>query len=201
VKINLLGVDLAEDDVSVIGSLGLYVLTLWFFYCMRRENHLIANLFIDALENGDQEINLSAYHGIASYTVFTTIGSDDPIQIIHPRPPREMALARVHPTNIALALFFLPPFTISFTIITDVISLFRVSPFRFSTDPLIFNMNKWEWTEVVVIETVAALIFILTLIKCREILKFERATEGVLRQFHDCLFPLSELPRNDVKQT
>jgi hypothetical protein len=152
VKISLLGVDLAESDASILGSFGLYVLTLWFFYCMRRENHLIANLLIDADEKNDREINLAVYHGIASYTVFTTIGGDDPIRTIRPPPPREEALARIHPINVALALLFLPPFTILFTIATDVMSLFRASPFRISTvpDPLWKLLSPPEWTEVAI---------------------------------------------------
>jgi hypothetical protein len=111
VKISLLGVNIAESDLSLIGSISLYVLTMWFFYCMRRENHLIANLLVDADQKNDKEIGLAVFHGIASYTVFTTIGGDEPIREVRPPPSRENRLPPVHWINIFL--LFLPAITIS----------------------------------------------------------------------------------------
>jgi hypothetical protein len=46
---------------------------------------LIANLLIDADQNKNADICLGVYQGIASYTVFTTIGGDDPIKTVRHR--------------------------------------------------------------------------------------------------------------------
>jgi hypothetical protein len=191
VNISLLGVNIAESDLSLIGSISLYVLTMWFFYCMRRENHLIANLLVDADQKNDREISLAAFHGIASYTVFTTIGGDEPIRAVRPSAPRVNRLPPVHWINIVL--FFLPAITILVMILGDVASLFQVSPFRPSGDPLWKLLASWEWVQIAAIEAVAIFLLALTAIKCIEILKFERATEDVLREFRDILFHRPEL--------
>jgi hypothetical protein len=44
---------------------------------------------------------------------------------------------------------------------------------------------------------IALFILGLTLVKCTEILKFERATQRVLRQFHDLLFTMDDPERQD----
>lgn len=188
VKISLLGVDLAESDSSLLGSFGLYVLTIWFFYCMRRENHLIANLLIDADQNDKREVSLSVYHGIASYTVFTTIGGDFPIGIVRPAPPREDSVEHIHLAN--LGLLFLPALAIFLMMVTDVLSLYRVSPVRNSTEGLWHSLSLSAWAQVALVEATALLFFVLTAVKCIKISKFEKATERVLREFHNMLFPV-----------
>jgi hypothetical protein len=192
-KISLLGVDLAESDASLLGSFGLYVLTIWFFYCMRRENHLIAHLIIDADQNEKKEVSLSVYHGIASYTVFTTIGGDYPIGTVRPPPTRWEAVDRIRFTN--LGLLFLPAITILLMMATDMLSLYRASPYRATTESLGSALSGWEWAQVAFWEAIALLFLVLTAAKCRDILNFEKATEGVLRQFHNILFPISAKDR------
>jgi len=192
-KISLLGVDLAESDASLLGSFGLYVLTIWFFYCMRRENHLIAHLIIDADHHEKKEVSLSVYHGIASYTVFTTIGGDYPIGTVRPPPPRWDAVDRIHFTN--LGLLFLPAITILLMMATDMLSLYRASPYRPTPESLGFALTAWEWAQVAFVEAIALLFLVLTTVKCRDILNFEKATEHVLREFHTILFPVSAKDR------
>jgi hypothetical protein len=122
-RISPLGVNLSESDSSVMGSAALYVLTTWFFYCIRRENHLIARLLIDADQSHDDDLKLAVYHGINSYTVFTTIGDDYPIDRLRPPPPLQLSVAYHNP--VFIALIFLPAITIAFMVGTDLLSLIR----------------------------------------------------------------------------
>jgi len=56
VTVSLLGVNFGMSDAAILGSISLFILSLWFFACIRRENHLIADLLIDA----KKAISLSA---------------------------------------------------------------------------------------------------------------------------------------------
>jgi hypothetical protein len=87
---------------------------------MRRENHLIANLLTDADQHNDKQVRLAVYHGIASYTVFTTIGGDYPIRTVRPAPPRADSVVRIHLAN--LGLLFMPAATRHLTILDSFLS-------------------------------------------------------------------------------
>src|SRR5215831_17324449 len=166
--ISLLGVNVSESDLSLLGSFSLYVLTIWFFYCMRRENHLIGSLLIDADRNNDKQISLTVYHGVASYTVFTTIGGDEPIKTVRPPPPRHTSPNRIRLINIGL--LFLPAITISAMIASDILSLFESSPMRKLDKPLWALLSFQECLHVAIVDGLAILIFAFTITKCTEIL-------------------------------
>jgi hypothetical protein len=185
-KIPILGVDLAASDASTLGSISLYILTVWFYYCMRRENHLIGSLLIDADKNNDEAISLAVYHGVASYTVFTTIGGDEPINTVRPAPAFRRSVVKIRP--IYVILLFLPALTIAFMLGTDILSLFRDAVLRDPTKSLYQLLGFREYVEVAIIDGVAAVILGAILHLCANILRCERATERVLRQFHDLLF-------------
>jgi len=74
--------------------------------------------------------------------------------------------------------------------IADLLSLYRASPMRGSTEALWHSLSPWEWVHVAIVEAFALTFFILTATKCIQIVKFENATERVLREFHDLLFPV-----------
>jgi hypothetical protein len=77
-------------------------------------------------------------------------------------------------------------------ILADGVSLLQVSPLRSPGEPLWKLLTPLEWVEVAGIEAVAIFPLALTAVKCNEILKFEHATEDVLREFRDILFPRPE---------
>lgn len=187
-KIPPLGVDIESSDATILGSIGIYVLTFWFFLCIRRENHLITRLLIDADQKEDGEVKFAVYHGIASYTVFTTIGDDAPIKRLRPPPPPQEARAYDHPTFRWLVR--LPAFTVLLMILTDVLSLFRDGLMRLKpTEPIWMQLQPQEWVQIGIIEFIAVGFFVAILKDCNKILECEWATEGVLREFHKVLFP------------
>jgi hypothetical protein len=193
-NISLLGIQIAGYDATILGSLSLYILTLWFYYCIRRENHLIANLLIDAKQKDDQDTSLAVYHGIASYTVFTTIGGDAPIKAIDPPPPRANSVAKIRPVN--ALLMFLPAITVAFMIVTDIWTLAHASPARDSSDILWNLLSTGEKEQAAGIESCAIFLLLFITAACFAILQFEKSTESVLRQFHDLLFPVMAPPPN-----
>jgi hypothetical protein len=187
-KISVLGVDLGGSDATILGSLGLFILTTWFFYCIRRENHLIGNLLIDANENHDNDLMLAVYHGITSYTVFTVIGKDDePISKLQRSQPREHPVAYLRFTF--KALIFLPVITIGFMMLVDLISLLEPAVVRDLEKPLYKALEAREIIHLVIIELVAAFVGGVIINICNDILRFERATGELLRQFNELLFP------------
>jgi hypothetical protein len=182
-KIAVLGIDLGGSDATLLGSISLYILTTWFYYCMRRENHLIARLLIDADRSNDDDIKLAAYHAINSYTVFTTIGDDDPIRDLRPPPPHRHSVA--HNRLMFLLLVFLPAVTILFMIGTDLWSLTHEALARDPAKLLSEMLSSSERTQIEVIDGIGILVFGAILSLCNNIRKCEGATEGVLRQFYD----------------
>ncbi len=74
---SLIGISIDVNDAPVLGALSLFILTMWFFYSMRRENHLIAGLVSDAVAENDEDIMRYVYHGISSFLVFITITQND----------------------------------------------------------------------------------------------------------------------------
>jgi len=205
-KISLLGVDIGGDDATIMGSLSLYILTIWFFYCIRRENHSIVRLLQDAGQTQDKELKLAVFHDINSYTVFTAIGADRAIDTletpIYEKPPE------AHNRPRFLFLIFLPVITVLLMMTIDITSLCRDAVARNTNHTLLHEithstetlwslskslwakgeesqlMNGKELTQLGMIEFVALFFFVLIFMNCNEIRKCEKATETVLAEFY-----------------
>jgi hypothetical protein len=154
---------------------------------MRRENNLIGNLLIDAMENNDHELMTAVYHGVASYTVFTTIGKDDePICSLQRSATCERPIAYLRWTF--WVLIYLPVFTILFMIGVDLVSLLREAVARNPEVRLYTQLEWYEVVQLVIIELLAAFICGVVTITCHNILRFEHCTGEMLRQFNESLF-------------
>jgi hypothetical protein len=53
VSVPIIGVKFSAYDLSVIGSLAMLILAIWFYYSLRRENHVVNRIFNVALEGED----------------------------------------------------------------------------------------------------------------------------------------------------
>jgi hypothetical protein len=76
VSVPLLGMKFSAFDLGVVGSTGLAVLSVWFFYCARRENHVIDTIVREAVPNAqieDLDRISYLYYGIAHHLVFLTV--------------------------------------------------------------------------------------------------------------------------------
>lgn len=198
VSVSLLGVDFEVSDAAFLGSTSLYILTLWFFYSIRRENHLIGPLLIDASHNQDAETRAMVFHGVASQMIFVAItGSDKPIDSLTPGKPSDSGSFVLRATIVAL--FYLPVFTIALIIVTDVWSLFRESPARFPHDVLHSQIKTWgEIFSIIGWEAIALFLGTVTFFMCRGALSFQRATGDVLREFYTSFIATEALARTDA---
>lgn len=74
-----LGINLNIGDAAIVGSFVLIILSWWFLFCIRRENHVIAALIRDFYSFTKEE-KKALYEFISATSVFTTSsGKDDAI--------------------------------------------------------------------------------------------------------------------------
>jgi hypothetical protein len=136
VSASLLGVRVNINDLAVIGSLGLLVIMVWYFFSQRRENRTIVGLLRDCYQNKQIEtIGKFVYEAIVQSIVFINMwGGDRPIRgLKEDSTTQPTELIRY----VLRALTFLPPITIGLIILSDVSSLLKVSYLRPTTEILI----------------------------------------------------------------
>jgi hypothetical protein len=189
ITISLMGVNIGMSDAAVLGSASLCIITVWWFYAARRENHLIAELLTDATRAQTLEEKVYVYHGITSYTVFNTItNSNAPIKTLGQNPPPPVASAGL--SKFFVPLIFLPATTILLIFISEIISVSQVSPvarIRPGSAPklvieTLFENHVWflHW---IVMMAVALCFFIVTSFLCRFVTGFAEANGALLREF------------------
>ncbi|HEX8734793.1 MAG TPA: hypothetical protein VF721_05675 [Pyrinomonadaceae bacterium] len=174
VSIGLLGIRIDATDFGVVGSFSLTIITVWFFFSIRRENRAIVTLLRDVHEDWKKdELNLGVckmvYYGIVNNLVFIDLrGGDSPIgglqkpetlldsdnnqitsstQLVDTEE-KEKAPPASFARRIIKIIVFLPPVTILLVIATDIASLFMVSPYRDLHLPLwkiVKGHEMWIW--------------------------------------------------------
>jgi hypothetical protein len=79
VSVGLLGIRVATNDLAVIGGVALSIITIWFFFNVRRENREIWSLFRDLhySKNLDWEIKYMAYQVVEQSMIFLETGKND----------------------------------------------------------------------------------------------------------------------------
>jgi hypothetical protein len=177
------------SDAPILGSLSLAIISLWFYFCIRRENHLIAGVLRDA-RTSDSVVQQRAFYGITGYLVFTTLtNGDEPISSLdQPISDKPFFLRRY-----IRFLLYLPALAIAFIVLSDVFSLCLPAAIRETSDPaepLIVTIyrdpDRVRWFyQLIFMELFASLIFGLTLLICLQISRFETATTDLLKEFYD----------------
>jgi len=120
ISISLLGIHLGVSDLAFVGSLGLFVVSAWFFYSTRKENHLIGVLLRDTQQE-EPDLRRFVYHGVSSYMVFVTMTRyDTPITSLA-RTEKESTLVFLRPA--IRILHYLPAFVIYFLIVMDCVTI------------------------------------------------------------------------------
>ena len=174
ISIPLLGIKFSVFDVSVIGSTCLFVLALWYYYSVRRENqvvHIVVGEANSALAES-KECARYLYHGIAHYFVFTT-------RLEANIPAGQVPLAG--PTAAIRALLYMPAWVPLLIVISDLFTV--VAPYKLAFDPanaLWTHLSTPEKSEVII-----RLVFALTATfcsyrLCRQSVLFDTATRREL---------------------
>jgi hypothetical protein len=195
--VSLLGVNFGMSDAPVLGSLSLSIMSLWFFVCIRRENHLIGRLLQDGQKNATETEKQTVFHGITGYLVFTTMSDDDdPISSLD-QTPRQSKRFFLRPS--IMALIYLPVLTIAFIVVTDVISWTMPPIIRDpGSDPnesLFFHLYHDQFgrfLQLMCMELFALVFGTSTFLLCRSIMIFEKATARILREFEEKYVPLNK---------
>jgi hypothetical protein len=193
--VSMLGVNFGMSDAAILGSLSIYILSLWFFVCIRRENHLIVDLLSYASQKADEDANVMLFHGIADYMVFTTITKDDePRDVLGPPTDKNRPLFWFRPS--LKVLVHLPIIAIAFIVFSDIISLFRDAPYREGHGVLWREIIKSppDLAHFAVGEAIALIAGTATFFMCANIMRFEIATGKVLRSFYNKHMMESALP-------
>jgi hypothetical protein len=186
IDVSLLGIHISVSDIAPLGGLALFILSIWFFFSARRENHTIALLLRDT-KNESDDVRTTIFHSVVSYLVFLTIRpTDDPIDDLE-----EKAATRGHMVALRAVvgiLFFLPSFCILAAIACDALSIFVFpAPFREGHQPLAkaVDISFGQWALWGGIEGFALALAFGTFFLSWRALKFESATGRILKQYCD----------------
>lgn len=186
ISVPFLGITIGVSDASVFGSIGLLIISIWFFLSIRRENHVIGFLLKDTMEMKYSSLTRQwIYHGISSYMVFVNITRrDTPIKDLNEkgdlhRPDSLMRLA-------FRFLVFLPAISISFLIISDILTVYILPAFyRFPHVPLFEHFGFGDAVKLTVMEGLAFILLVLITLICWRTLSYVGSTTMILRQYSD----------------
>jgi hypothetical protein len=169
IQIGLLGIRLSVSDLSLIGSLTLVVITIWFFYGQRRENEALVTLLRDVHQSHRGTAGLAiremVYQGVKDSLVFIRTGdTDDPLVGLEDVPKGDVAESKSErssdtPANriehktftdrVLRFLSFLPFWTIMAIIFHDITALLMHSPPSGSPDRLgLILWKQLKWTGI-----------------------------------------------------
>jgi hypothetical protein len=227
-SLNPLGIQTGAADASFVGSLGLAIVSVWFFFCVRREHHDIANLLYEvatppkgdaaAIKHGmgrllptdpDQATFFQkyAYHGVVSQMVFSVVWRHDaPIrrltEIVRLRAKRKLARPDFVVRRALRGLFFLAPVAVLAMVVGDLASLTAMS-WALTGDPLSSEFIKPAliWLRAAAMVLVAAFLGLFTRHIALGVSKFEEATVQLLHQFAVAHPAIADPPKAKREET
>lgn len=184
-SVPILGIRISVSDASVVGSTAMIILAVWFYYAIRRENHVIGDILADSgpLDNDMFEL---AFSGVWATQVFATVTKrDEKIRTM------EQARGALSPTDATptwfvrlfraamKSIFFLPVFAVASVLVADVASIFLIrAPFRVGHTPIGWeNIGITGWS-MLGLCFVLGLVILLVL---KEAWGFQQATIELLR--------------------
>ncbi|HEV7858467.1 MAG TPA: hypothetical protein VGO91_07545 [Pyrinomonadaceae bacterium] len=184
ISISLLGIRVSAGDLAVIGSISLFIISIWLFSSMRRENRAVGTLILYANKFQDWNLKYMVYQGIAHYLVLIDFRhGDKPISDFEHADDEEIYHVPFIRGMVKL-LFLLPSIAILFVITMDVWTLFRkASPFRPSAVRVWDALEPSDAYWLVGYDGLALCLFVLTTLYCVKMLKFANATGKILDTF------------------
>jgi len=134
VNIPLLGIRFPASEASLIGGFALGIVSLWLYYCLKVENHLVGQTLRDAISE-TKELRAYVFHGILGAQVFSSYyKTDAPIASIRETPQNAK---HKFVSWVSSALNFLPLAAQVFLLCTDVLTIvgWLPSAFRAGSEP------------------------------------------------------------------
>ncbi|HEX8499035.1 MAG TPA: hypothetical protein VF659_00490 [Pyrinomonadaceae bacterium] len=186
----VLGIRVSIFDAALLGSVSVYVISMWFFYSLRRANRAIGSLLRDTKDAEGALVNM-VYYGVADQLIFAETGQgDEPISdldTIKDPVPRGIVVRYAYQ-----ALFFLPGLAILSIVVGDMLSLALEAPFRQGTPvllPHLKDMSADEWVKLICMELIAVFLTYEAFKLGWKCLRFEKATGEILKQYSNLLLP------------
>jgi hypothetical protein len=211
ISIGLLGVIVNMNDLSLLGSCALMIISFWFVFNIRRENRAIVGLLRDVknitdlenlpknnLRNDNMLIASMAFQEIAHSLTFVSIAKDSPLgaESIFPtdsvkedsKTDRFVRLTIVTFRLVGMfLLLFLPAIVILVTIITDLLSMGMNTAFS-ENFPIINDSITTHFKDVFNLEMIVAMIcFVITFLMCIITSIFQSRTTDALYVFAEKL--------------
>lgn len=184
-----LGVNIGVADASFLGSLILLVLTVWFYFSARRENHTTARLLHDGLTVHIPEIRRAVFWAVADEHIFLNWAKIDrpAFSILFDRDTdstSEMFEQPDHVVRSALWLMgLLPFFTLAMSWGMDLYSLTQPSVMRDGSQALWSVLSLSERRRAIAILVGAGALALVLLYLLRRIKAFNSDTVEALRYF------------------
>lgn len=184
ITVGLLGIRVSVNDLPVIGSLSLVIISVWFFYSARRENRAIGTLLRDAHTLKDWHVRYMVYQGIVHNLVLIDLGRGvKPISDYKKEESEEIRHLPVVSGALKI-LFYLPVLAIFFVLLMDILTLFYLpAPLRPSHKSLGGIIPAAVWLKVGAMEGIAFLLLLLTAFLCRKVREFVNATEALMKEY------------------
>jgi hypothetical protein len=194
----ILGIQVSASDFGIIGSVALLVLMLWHYHAVRRENHLISDIFSEVVETFPSW-RAYVFHGVIGTQLFATSSQADQsfgeLEHVGDRDDVPSRLVR----GLVKGLFLLPIIAVAFVIVGDVFSLTMPSPFRMGQDPLFkqlpLNQRLWAIARIAIALVLATTVSKITW-RAKE---FQDSTEAILHaarkaEFHKLNYQQGNAP-------
>jgi hypothetical protein len=214
VSIGLLGIRVGVSDVAVLGSLGLLVSSVWFFFAVRRENHGIGTL-LDDTQSSPEEIREMVFYSITSALIFVSRRDDRPhgrrrpakAVSATPAPKAEAEgdrkanwLPRLFRRRqresfqglrwMLNSTFFLPAVAAWAAVVTDLLSLFVVqAAFREPHTPLLVGqtLQVGDITKLTAMMGLAILMALLITRASARIFRYQIDMEEMINAYQDAI--------------
>ena len=188
VHVPLLGIEFSVYDLSVVGTATMAILSVWFFYALRREHYVVVAIKGEAdkaLEEKDSNRAVYLYYGIAHYFVYTTTS-----QQLKPAGKKPQAVAR---RSVEL-LEYMPVWVPLVVVLVDLGTLFvpRHLEQLISNQGdamLWFTLRSKEQVEAIARLVIAFLGTCFSWYQCRNARDFDRGTRETMKLFEDNVSP------------
>lgn len=189
VKIDLLGLKVSASDFTVLGGLGLAVLSIWFLLNVKRENSVVGTFLIES-KNYIIEDQKYIYNYISSNQIFSNAFNEDkPIHSLklelESRHIKEKFINKIDEY-----LFYLPCLGVFLSLLADIGSLFLKSPFRDKkAEPLYKTLfeSQPDVLAVIYIITVGLTLTIFSFALNHRARQYEIATKCVLKEYSEMI--------------
>lgn len=201
ISVGLLGIRISVADFSVLGSLSLFIASIWLFFSVRTENLSIGNLLKHAYQFPEWNDRYLVYQGIVNHVVFLALGrGDQPITDFTTNDSEGGSNVPLMRSLVKL-LILLPAITIFLVVVADVWTLFRSpSPFRPSSVPLWGILDRADVLWLLGTDGFALVLFLATVVIGVRILRFASASGRLLDGFRTHLLTSHKASADDLER-